>query len=136
MKTKLSLLFALTLVAALVLSACEFSFSTANIPDAYMATDDSGATRTTVYSPDAVFYAIIDLANAPDDTTVKAAWVAADVEGVDPDLAIDDTTLTSSDGMLIFNLENAPDTLWPNGTYRVDIYLNDELDRSLTFEVQ
>lgn len=129
------------LVVALALlafsaTACEFSFSTANIANAFMAADHDGTQPTTVFNQDAVFYAIIDLANAPDDTTVKAVWIGVDIEGTDPETTIDEVVITSGDARLTFDLTNAPGLLWPLGQYRVDIYLNDELKTSLDFKVQ
>jgi hypothetical protein len=134
MRNLKSLLF--LAVLALLVSACEFSVSTANFADAFMAADSDGAQRTTSYTQDAVFYAIVDLANAPDDTEVKATWIAVNAEGVEPEFVIDEVTLTSSDARLTFDLTNAPDTLWPLGDYRVDLYLNGELETSLAFQVQ
>jgi hypothetical protein len=63
-------LFILAGLTALVLAAlaCGGSFSTANIADAWMSTDTEGNNRTTVFAQDAVFYAQVDLQNAPDDT--------------------------------------------------------------------
>ena len=123
---------ALTLLATVL--ACGFSVSTANIDDAWMAADEEGSQRTTVFAQDATFYAIVTLANAPDDTTVRAAWTAVDVEGADPDTLIDQTELTTGDGNLVFQLNN--DNLWPVGHYKVDLYLNEKLDRTLEFDVQ
>ena len=59
--------------------ACGVSASTANISDAYLARDPEGTDPTTVFLPDEPFYLIVELANAPDDTVVKAVWVAVDV---------------------------------------------------------
>ena len=123
---------ALALLAAM--AACSFSASTANIADAWTAADEAGSQRTTVFAQDATFYAIVDLANAPDDTTVKAAWTAVEVEGADPNTAIDETELTTGSGNLVFQLNN--NGLWPVGRYKVDLYLNGELDRTLEFDVQ
>lgn len=127
---------AILAVLALVVAACEFSFSTANIANAYMAADAEGAQPTTVFSQGAVFYAIVDLANAPADTAVKIVWIAANVEGEEPNLVIDEVPITSGDARLTFDLANAPNMLWPLGQYRADIYLNDKLDTSLEFAVQ
>jgi len=123
---------ALTLLATLL--SCSFSASTANIDDAWMAADEEGTQRTTVFAQDATFYALADLANAPDDTTVRAVWTAVDVEGTDPDTLIDETELTTGSGNLVFQLSN--NNLWPAGHYKVDLYLNEELDRTLEFDVQ
>lgn len=127
----LFLVIALLLLSAL---ACDLSFSTANISEATLARDAAGAEPTTVFNQDDVFYLLVDLVNAPDDTTVRAAWTAVEVEGEEPDLFIDETELTTGDGRITFDLSN--DSLWPVGTYKVDLYLNDELDRTLEFQVQ
>ncbi len=126
------------ILAALALSmaACEFSFSTANIADAYMVADPDGAQRVTSYSPDATFYAIVDLANAPSDTVVKASWIAVNAEGAEPNFLIDEATITGGDAQLTFNLQNEAGFVWPIGSYRVDLYLNDELSTSLEFQVR
>ena len=122
--------------AALVLSilACGGSFSTANIADAWMSTDAEGSTRTTVYAQDAVFYAQVDLQNASDDTALKAVWTAVEAQDTDPNLIINETEFTSGDGVIYFELSN--DNLWPLGTYKIDIYLNDVLTKTLNFDVQ
>jgi hypothetical protein len=125
---------AVVLVVFAATIACSFSASTANIKEAWMARDYEGDQPTTVFAPDEVFYCVVDLANAPDDTTVKASWTAVQAEGVTPDTFIDETELTSGSADLHFQLSN--NNLWPAGTYKVDLYLNGELDRTLTFEVQ
>jgi hypothetical protein len=122
------------LVLAAAAMACGGSFTTANISDAYMSTDTDGANRTSVYGQDAVFYAQVDLQNAPDDTKLKAVWFAVDAEGVEANYQIEETEFTSSDGLIHFELSN--ESLWPVGQYKVDIYLNDALTKTLTFDVQ
>jgi hypothetical protein len=82
-----------------------------------------------------VFYCIVEVASAPNDTTLKAAWTAVDVEGEAPNTFIDETEITvGSENIFTFNLSNTGP--WPRGQYKVDIYLNDELNRTLEFEVQ
>lgn len=127
------LLAALVLLAATL--ACGGSFSTANIENAWMATDPDGENQTTVFSQDAIFYAIADLKNAPDDTKLKAVWTVVNAQDTEPNLVINESEITSGDGQVYFQLENT-DYLWPVGQYKVDIYLNDTLDKTLTFEVQ
>jgi hypothetical protein len=126
------LVVVVTLLATL---ACGGSFSTASIDSAILSADEEGSQETTVFAPEDTFYCIVTLANAPDDTTVKAVWTAVDVEGEEPDTLIDETE-TTSDGndVLTFNL--SLDSSWPTGTYKVDLYLNGTLDRTLEFEVQ
>lgn len=114
-------------------SGSEISFSTANIANARLTKDREGTQTTTTFAPDNNFYLQVDLANAPDDTKVKAAWTAVSVTGVEPNTPLDDVELTQGSGLLTFDLTN--NQLWPAGDYKVDIYLNDKLDRTLTFRV-
>ncbi len=117
-----------------ILLACAFSASTANIRSATLARDAAGEEPTTVFAPEDIFYCIVDLANAPDDTKVRATWTAVDVEGSPPNTFIDETALTTGSGQLNFDLSNV--TPWPSGKYQVALYLNDELDQTLEFEVR
>jgi hypothetical protein len=125
---------ALILVLLLPALACGFNVSTANIQSAVMARDSDGRQQTTQFSPNDTFFAIVEVANAPDDTSVSAIWVAVSVEGIDPNFFIDESEFLTGSGRVTFRLENSGP--WPPGQYRVDIYLNDELDRSLSFQVQ
>ena len=125
----------LLVVPLLLLAACEFSASTANIGSAVLARDEAGTEPTTAFSPTDTFYLLVELANAPDDTTVRAVWYAVDVGDVAPaNTLIDEATLTSGSGTLTFDLVS--DTQWPPGTYRVELYLNDELSQTLEFSVE
>ncbi len=131
-------LLGLVLTFALILSACSVSASTANISDAKMTQDEAGKNPTKVFSPnDTTFYCIAELSNAPEDTAVKAVWTAVDVEGVKPNLKIDESRITADEsGQITFDLTN--DGPWPVGEYKVDLFLNDgeEPARTLEFEVQ
>lgn len=125
----------LALIALILASlACEFSASTANIADAWLSADEAGDQRVTSFAPDAIFYAQVDLQNAPDDTVLKAVWTVVDAQDTEPNLVITETEFTTGDGVINFNLSN--DNLWPIGKYKVDIYMNGELVKTLDFEVQ
>lgn len=127
-------LFTILIVLVFVSLACGFSASTANIKDAYMATDDGGQNKTTVFSQNDTFWAIVTLANAPDDTTLKAVWYAVEAENTDPNFMIDEITTTSGDGTIPFSLVN--DGPWPLGKYKVELFLNDKLANTLEFQVE
>ena len=134
-KTRSFPLMAAIAMIVLGILACSGSFSTANITDAYMAADSDGTQRTTTFSGDQIFYCIVQVANAPEDTTLKAVWTAVAVEGEDPNLELNTTDATVGTlDTFAFHLSN--DSLWPPGQYKVDIYLNDTLDRTLEFSVQ
>lgn len=135
MTVRRAILLFLVVPLLLLLAACEFSASTANVGSAVLARDEAGTEPTTIFTPTDTFYLIVELNNAPDDTTVRAAWYAVDVGDVAPaNTLIDEATLTSGSGTLTFDLVS--DTQWPPGTYRVELYLNDELSQTIEFSVQ
>ena len=123
------------LILGLATLACNFNASTANIRDAFMSRDNAGLDPTTVFAPEDVFYCIVEVANAPGDTTVKVVWYAVDVENTEPNLLIDEFEITTGDAMLPFSL-TSNSGIWPRGTYKVELYLNGTLDRTLDFQVQ
>ncbi|MGQ9548716.1 MAG: hypothetical protein ACUVWS_08805 [Roseiflexus sp.] len=118
----------------LFIMACSISASTANIADAWMATDETGSARVTTYSPFDTFFAIIDLRNAPATTRLKAVWTAVNIGGNPINEVINETSAEMGSGILNFRLSLQEP--WPSGEYKVDIYLNDKLEKTLTFEVQ
>ncbi|HBY95770.1 MAG: hypothetical protein M5U01_43645 [Ardenticatenaceae bacterium] len=132
-KTGLQLWFALMMMVSAVL-ACSFNVSTASIKNVTMARDANGKEPTTTFAQDDTFHCLVQLANAPDDTVVKAAWTAVEAEGVEPNFFIDENELTSRSGTLHFKLTN--DKLWPKGQYKVDLYLNGKLSRTVEFKVE
>ncbi len=134
MRVRRSIVLLLMVPLVLLLAACEFSASTANIAGATLARDEDAADPTTTFAPAEPFYLIVELANAPDDTTVRAVWYAVDVGDAAPaNTLIDEATLTSGSGTLTFDLVS--DTQWPPGSYKVELYLNDELERTIDFSV-
>ncbi|RME73657.1 MAG: hypothetical protein D6784_11620, partial [Chloroflexi bacterium] len=126
-------IFVFPVLLVLLSLACGFNFSTANIESAVMAKDPDGANPTTTFAQDDTFYLVVQVANAPDDTRVKAVWTAVEADGVEPNFLLGEKELVGG-GQVNFSLEN--DMLWPVGKYKVDLYLNDELDRTLEFTVE
>lgn len=119
----------------LMVLACGGTISTANIRSAKLSADASGSPAAVVFNQDDyTIYCIVELANAPADTVVKSVWIAANVEGVAPNTVIDSVSLSSGDAELTFDLTN--NMLWPVGRYKVELYINDKLDRTLEYQVQ
>lgn len=132
-QSKLRTIAAITTIL-LVTLACSFNLSSATIEDAWMTSDKEGAERTTVFNQEDVFYCLVELDNAPDDTSVKATWSAVEVDGEEPNTFLHEDELTTGSGQLTFELSK--ENLWPAGKYKIDLYLNDELDHTLEFEVR
>ncbi|MBN1201962.1 MAG: hypothetical protein JXJ20_08920 [Anaerolineae bacterium] len=122
---------ALLLAAAL---ACSFNFSTAHFESAIMTSDSAGENKTTTYGTADTFYCIVELANAPDDTTTKAVWKTVEVEGQEPDTVLGEYKIESGNGTITF--EFSPETEWPVGTYKVELYLDGDEEETLEFTVQ
>src|SRR5690349_7830245 len=112
--------------------ACEASASTANITSATLTMDPAGGAATTVFTPDQTFYYVVELANAPDDTKVKAVWYTLDEAGAASPMA--EKEVVGSGSPITFNASNAGP--WPVGNYKVELYLNDKLERTAEFSVQ
>ena len=134
------LVSALAVPAAIVLASllmgCEAS--TANVSSAELGTgsDNGKATnQTTTFQPsDREIHLVVGVANAPDGTKVTCSWYAVAAGGVtDHKVISTDVTLNGSQSVADCKLTSGTD--WPSGTYKVDLMLNDKLDRSLPFSV-
>jgi DnaJ domain len=111
------------------------------ITDVVMATSTSGSNFdpigvTDTFTPSATFHAVVTIAEAPANTNVKAVWYAADVGSAAPaNTKIDEYTLTT-EGSRNLDYTLKPTTTWPVGTYKVEIYENGTLARTVSFTVQ
>jgi hypothetical protein len=131
------------LLVAVIATACSFSFSTANIPQAVLAKDVKGDTfepvdpTSTFPTDQAVIHLVVTVANAPSETKVKTVWTAVDVGDAAPaNTKIDEAELKMEDsGNAHFTLSQPSTGTWPVGKYKVEIYLNDKLDRTLEYTV-
>jgi len=137
MKNKFMVLFA---VLSLVVSslACSFGNTELGLTNLRMALDQDGNNPTTTFAPTDVFYAVADLANAPQGTNVEAKWTAINAADTEPNLEFQTQTLDiteeSFSGTIYFQLSN--DEGWPAGQYKVDLYLNGTLAQTAEFSVQ
>ena len=135
---RLALLLLLCTLAVSV-SACEFSASTATITSAELArgyADGKATDTTSTFAPsDPSLHYVVTLSGAPDDTKVKAVWTIVDAgDGQFKDQKLDESVLQSGSAVLNFTL--AAKQAWPVGKYKVDLFLNDKLDRTTDFLVQ
>jgi len=135
----------MVLVLSVLLSAC--SASTANIQSADLGTgfdksSNSVTGSTTTFAADAPeLHCVTKVANAPDGTTVRAVWTAVDVTDANGNAIKNQqiseyTSTLSADGAVDFKLSVPSSGEWPAGSYKVDLYLGDKMDRSLAFTIQ
>ena len=125
-------------VLALVASSLACSLTEMSLQNARMAFDQDGKQVTSTYSSSDIFFAVADLNNAPAGTAVVAKWIAVNIEGEEPGSVFQEQTLDISEesftGTIYFQLSN--DSGWPNGDYKVELYLNGALTQTVTFNVQ
>ncbi len=126
------------LIAILALNGGEVSFSTANLSEYAMAAEVdpvllTPTVKADVFSTDApIVYATMLVKNAPEDTLVTAKWVYEDESY---EIGTAELLTTQASQYLAFHL-TMPDTGFPVGSYRVDISLNGEFQKSMTFKVE
>lgn len=91
---------------------------------------------TESFDTNAVIHAVVPVKNAPPNTTYKASWYVVDVgNAAAPNSLIDSVEIvTDSTRNIDFKLK--PVTVWPIGTYRVDISVNGQVKASKTFTVK
>jgi hypothetical protein len=110
--------------------ACGFHFSTAKIIEAQLAREvnknkEAVDPTTSFDSNDQVIHAVVRLGAAPENTKVKARWLAVKVEGIPYHNLVAETSVDAggSNNIIDFTLA-ASETGLPPGDYKVDFYLN------------
>jgi hypothetical protein len=139
----LFLLFACLAIAP----ACNVSFSTANIKDATLAKDvdanKEAVNPTSTFDSDVkVIHCVVHVANAPEDTKLKAKWMIVKAEGQQPNQQILETNVDATNNNTVFDFSMKPNSELPPGDYKVDVYLNpkggadEQPTKSLPFTVK
>jgi hypothetical protein len=119
-----------------LLMGCEFS--SANISSVGLGTgiaNGKAVNETTTFQPtDHEIHLVVGVSNAPDGTKVTCDWFAVNAGGVTDHKVIGtDVTLSSTQSVADCKLTNGSD--WPSGSYKVDLSLNDKLNRTMPFDV-
>jgi len=91
---------------------------------------------TTTFQANSVIHAIVAIKDAPPGTKFQAAWYVTDTGSAATANSLIDKTEVVTDGTrnIHFSLKSA--TQWLTGTYRIEISVNGELDRTLSFSVK
>ncbi len=98
----------------------------------------SDVSRTTFTPQTPEVFVRFTLADVPPGSSLRATWVAESVAGLANDTRMDEGTLndvggTRNVGTLSYG---RPPNGWPTGTYRVDLYLSGQFERTLRFTVE
>ena len=103
----------------------------------YMAMDKNGepGSETSSYEPaDHKVHCLIELNKAKKGTQIRFVWKAVDVEGEkDKEIRTTDYTTNSFENKVHGHLQLPYD--WPKGTYRVEVYINGSLDKTIDYTV-
>lgn len=146
MKIRQSIVLLTLVLVGIISTACGGSSGPVSITSAETSkgyTDNKAVDATSTFSPsDAPLHCVVQLANVADGTKVKAVWTAVDVKDAsgqqvtDEKLIEKETVLSGSGdtGHADFTLTHEKDL--PVGKYKVEVYLNDKLDKTVPFEIK
>ena len=102
--------------------------------EVYAAKSEDGAATSTFAPSDRTVHVIINLNKAKAGTDVRVVWIADEVEGAtNKELKTLEYT-TKGEKKIPGYLRWSQD--WPKGRYRVAVYLNGNLDRTIYYEVK
>jgi len=109
------------------------------VEDVYLARDDgegkAGEVSAIFYTTDMPIHCIVVLAN-PDPAAVRMNFVAVKVNGVKPDSRVVSSSYATRQGQDRVFFTGKPQGKWTAGSYRIDVFVNDKLEKSLDFEVK
>jgi hypothetical protein len=120
----------------------KFNLSTAHVKETYLAkkvADDAEGlpilekVGTVYHQSDGPFYFVVITTGVVDTVKLKAKWIAVNAAGsINQIIGEADNTIDHS---TLFYFDFSLPRIWPVGKYKVELYFNDKLDRSVDFEV-
>ena len=109
------------------------------VEEVYLARDDGEGKAgevTSVFTPiDIPIHCIVVLAK-PDPAAVRMNFVAVKVNGVKPESRVVSASYATSQGQDRVFFTGKPHGKWTAGSYRIEVFVNDKLEKSLDFEVK
>ncbi|GEM_PF-3837638 len=120
----------------------EVASDTSFITDVVMSKDINNDTYEPIDVTDtfdtsqSIFHCVVKMKNAPENTNIKSIWSVVNVEGIENGYVMGETELTASgSGFVHFSFEPSNGSL-PPGDYQVQILVNGNPDRVVTFSVK
>ena len=103
--------------------------------EVYAAKSEDGSATSTFSPSDRTVHVVITLNKAKSGTDVRVVWFAEEVEGAtNKELKTLEYTTKAFDKKIPGYLRWSQD--WPKGRYRVAVYINGNLDRTIYYDVQ
>ncbi len=110
-----------------VVLACKFSATTANISSLKLGKDKTVTNQTSTFEPDDPIYALAEISNAAEKLKVKGRLAIEDVEGQKsgPVPGLEDDVELPGSGTATFTF-TPPKSGWPKGKYKVEVIMFNE----------
>lgn len=105
------------------------------ISDIYMSKDKDGAKVTSFSPSDKTIYCIAELKEGKSGTSVKFTWTALDAGGAQNEKIKDLDYTTGENEDKVFGHLTYPED-WPTGRYKVDVYINGQLDKTIEYTIK
>ena len=135
------LLFTLALFSAAALAQLPLSTpaSDSKVEDVFLARDDGAGKAgdsAEVFSPGDIPIHCVIMLTSTEPTPVRMLLVAVKVPGVKEGTNVVSAAYTTKQGEDRVYFRGRPDGKWVAGTYRIDVFVADKLERSVAFEVK
>ncbi len=109
------------------------------VEELYLARDDgkgnAGEVAQNFLTNDIPIHCIVQL-DSMKPVTVKMIFVAAKVNGVKPETKVITTKYTTNGEQSQVSFTGKPYKIWTAGNYRIDIFIDEKLAKSLDFEIK
>ena len=132
-----TMLFSIAAFAQLPQDGAETAIG--KVEDVYLARDNgegrAGDVVEEFTTGDGKIFCVVMLTGY-DPTPVKMLLVAVKVPGVKPESKVVTAAYTTKQGQDRVYFSGSPDGKWVAGTYRIDIFVADKKERSLSFEIK
>ena len=137
---KAALLLTITLLScAAAMAQTPVSSPPAGIEEAYLAKDDgagkAGEQVTEFGTTDIPIYCVV-LLESNQAAVVKMNFVAVAVAGVKPETKVVTASYMTKDGQNRVNFTGRPDGKWTPGKYRVDLFLDGKITKTVEFQIR
>jgi hypothetical protein len=107
------------------------------VATAVLTDNQTTKAEKTVFTPDTPrIFVFFTLADVPANTTMKSIWIAEDAQGFQANEKLDEATLAVGGTVTTGNFNFRRNEPWPNGSYRVELYLGDTLAHTARFRVE
>jgi hypothetical protein len=104
--------------------------------DLAVATDNKEAiSQHDTFPPSTARIYVVYKVTLPKAGRVKSAWVAEKVDGEKENSKFSENGSNLQPGTFMGVFSWKPGNAWPAGTYRVDLYVDDKLEKSVRFRV-